>query len=109
LSGPNTGREPIIHPDDRQPTVDRWRSAIASGGEYEMEYRLKRNDGVYRWHLGRALPFKDSSGHIMKWFGTATDIEDQKQAQATAERANRAKSDFLSSMSHELRPPGADQ
>ncbi|GAB3628446.1 hypothetical protein GCM10027419_32970 [Pandoraea terrae] len=100
------GWEPIIHPDDLQPSINRWTRAIERGDAFEAESRIKRaSDGVHRWHLVRALPFKDSSGNIAKWFGTCTDIEDQKQAQAAAERANRAKSDFLSSMSHELRSP----
>ncbi|MBV8157198.1 MAG: response regulator [Dyella sp.] len=96
----------VIHPDDLQGTRDRWRSALASGCEYELEFRLRRaSDRAYRWHLARGAPFKDIDGNIVKWFGTCTDIEDQKQAQTTAESANRAKSDFLSSMSHELRSP----
>lgn len=96
----------VIHPDDVQDTIDRWKSAVASGCEYEVGFRLKRaSDSVYRWHLARGAPFKDADGKIVKWFATCTDIEDQKQAQAAAESANRAKSDFLSSMSHELRSP----
>ncbi len=89
-----------------QDTIYRWKSAVASGCEYEVGFRLKRaSDSVYRWHLARGAPFKDGDGKIVKWFATCTDIEDQKQAQAAAESANRAKSDFLSSMSHELRSP----
>jgi PAS domain S-box-containing protein len=96
----------VFHPDDLQTVIDRWTSALHSGEAFELEYRMKRaSDGVYRWQLGRAIPVKDANGHIVKWVGTATDIEDQKQAQAAAERANRAKSDFLSGMSHELRSP----
>jgi len=98
--------ETVIHPDDIQATSDRWWSAIASGCEYELEFRLRRaSDGTYRTHLARGAPFKDLDGNIVKWFGTCTDIEDQKRAQAVAESANRAKSDFLSGMSHELRSP----
>ena len=95
-----------LHPDDLNPCINRWTSALESGEAYEIEYRFKRaSDGVYRWHLARALPIKDLNGHIEKWVGFCTDIEDQKQLQAAAERANLAKSDFLSSMSHELRTP----
>lgn len=96
---------PFVHPDDLQPVYDRWAHSIATGDEFVTEYRLRSADGGYRWFLCRALPYRDRDGRIVKWFGTETDIEDQKQAQAAAERANRAKSDFLSSMSHELRSP----
>ena len=96
----------VIHPNDLQPFIDRWTNALESGEAFEVEYRLKRaSDGVYRWHLHRISPLKDANGHIVKWVGTSTDIEDQKQAQAAAESANRAKSDFLANMSHELRTP----
>ncbi|MBP0620999.1 PAS domain-containing hybrid sensor histidine kinase/response regulator [Cupriavidus consociatus] len=98
--------ETVIHPDDLQGTSDNWRSSIASGCEYEIEFRLRRaSDGAYRYHLARGAPFKDPDGQAVKWFATCTDIEDQKRAQTAAESANRAKSDFLSSMSHELRSP----
>ncbi|MGZ2748964.1 ATP-binding protein [Burkholderia stagnalis] len=96
---------PFVHPDDLQAVYDRWARSIATGDEFVTEYRLRAADGGYRWFLCRALPYRDHDGRIVKWFGTETDIEDQKQAQAAAERANRAKSDFLSSMSHELRSP----
>ncbi|WP_256702862.1 hybrid sensor histidine kinase/response regulator [Burkholderia ubonensis] len=100
------GWESFVHPDDLQPAIDVWTRAIRNGVEFEIEYRLRRaSDGVYRWFLCRALPLRDRDGKIVKWFGTETDIEDLKQARAAAERANRAKSDFLSSMSHELRSP----
>ncbi|WP_182142311.1 ATP-binding response regulator [Cupriavidus necator] len=94
-----------IHPEDLE-KVDRWPEAVASGCEYEIEYRLRRaSDGAYRWHLERGAPLKDADGNIVKWLASCTDIEEQKQAQAGAESANRAKSEFLSSMSHELRNP----
>ncbi|TCW82959.1 hybrid sensor histidine kinase/response regulator [Burkholderia sp. SRS-46] len=96
---------PFVHPDDLQRAYDRWALSIATGDEFMTEYRLRSADGGYRWFLCRALPYRDRDGKIVKWFGTETDIDAQKQAQAVAERANRAKSDFLSSMSHELRSP----
>ncbi len=80
---------------------------------YEIEYRLKRaSDGAYRWHLDRAVPVRDQSGRVVKWFGACTDIDDQKRAveafhkaKEAAEAANRAKSEFLANMSHEIRTP----
>ncbi|MFX1689669.1 hybrid sensor histidine kinase/response regulator [Paraburkholderia sp. A2RI-6] len=95
-----------LHPDDVQSALANWNYALASGAAYEMEVRIKRqSDDTWRWHLDRTSPVKDSQGRVVKWVGTVTDIDDQKQALAAADRANRAKSDFLSSMSHELRSP----
>lgn len=72
-----------IHPDDLQRCLARWTGAVQTGQTYEIEYRLRRgSDGAYRWHLGRALPLRDRSGAIVKWFGTCTDIDDQKRAEA---------------------------
>lgn len=72
------GWAPVLQPDDLQACIERWTQAFTSGEPYEIEYRFKRaSDGAYRWHLGRAVPFRDASGAIMKWFGTGTDIDDQ--------------------------------
>jgi PAS domain S-box-containing protein len=69
-----------FHAEDMPETLRRWRRALATGEFYETEYRCRRHDGVYRWFLGRAHPVRDASGHIVKWFGTCTDIDDQKRA-----------------------------
>jgi PAS domain S-box-containing protein len=75
------GWKQVLHPDDLQPTLSIWQHALQSGCSYEVEYRLKRAfDGSYRWHLGRSLPLRDTSGIILKWFGTCTDIDDWKRA-----------------------------
>lgn len=80
------GWKPVIHPDDLQNCIDRWTHSIATGENYEVEYRFKRgSDGQYRWHLGRAVPSRDMNGKIVKWFGTCTDIDDQKKASAILE------------------------
>ncbi len=75
------GWEPVLHPDDLSNCLDRWTHSVATGADYEVEYRFKRHDGVYRWHLGRALPLRDGQGRIVKWFGTCTDIDDQKRTE----------------------------
>lgn len=61
-----------------------WAEATRTGKPYEIEYRLRRHDGVYRWMLGRAVPLRDGAGEVVKWFGTCTDIEDLKAAQVQA-------------------------
>lgn len=71
--------KPIHHPDDLQRTIDVWNASLASGEDYEIEYRLRRHDGVYRWHLGRATPVRDDNGAISYWIGTNTDIHEQKR------------------------------
>lgn len=72
------GWELVLHPDDLENCIQKWTRALTTGETYEIEYRFKRAaDGVYRWHLGRALPVKDANGTIIKWFGTSTDIDDQ--------------------------------
>lgn len=82
------GWAPVLHPDDLQRCVERWTQAFTSGEPYEIEYRFKRAcDGSYRWHLGRATPFRDDAGTILKWFGTGTDIDDQVHGR---EQLNRA-------------------
>ncbi len=70
----------IVHPEDLPSTTARWAAALASGDTYETEFRLRRADGAYRWHIGRALPIRDAGGAITRWVGTNTDIQDQKTA-----------------------------
>jgi PAS domain S-box-containing protein len=101
-----------VHPDDRRNTARVWSAAVASRSLYHVEHRLRRNDGVYRHMLVRAVPILDERGLIREWVGVHTDVTGQKEAEATlreakamAEAANRAKSDFLANMSHEIRTP----
>gem|GEM_PF-865443 len=72
---------PVLHEDDLGPTLEAWKQALATGKEYRVEHRVRRSDGSYRWHLSRGIPARDGQGNIVKWFGTATDIHDVKQAQ----------------------------
>jgi diguanylate cyclase (GGDEF)-like protein/PAS domain S-box-containing protein len=76
------GWNPAFHPDDQARAAALWHQAITTGEPYEIEYRLRRADGIYHWMLGRATPLRDASGTIVKWFGTCTDIQELKQTQA---------------------------
>jgi len=69
----------VVHPDDLADASARWSNALASGQDYETEFRLRRNDGAHRWHLSRAVPIRDAGGKLLRWIGTNTDIDDQKQ------------------------------
>ena len=84
-----TGWMKALHPDDVAWAVQRKRDDVAGGKLYRAEYRLRRaSDGSYRWHLAQALPMKDKDGKILAWFGSATDIEDQKRAQEVLQKAH---------------------
>ena len=79
--GHNWGWQPIIHPEDKQRTIGAWKTAVQTGEFYECEHRIRRVDGEFRWFLSRSLPLRNDRGEIIKWFGTATDIHEQKQVQ----------------------------
>ena len=70
----------MFHPDDRERAWAVWRHSLTTGDPYEIEYRLRHADGSWRWVLGRALPIRDAEGAITRWFGTCTDIHEQKLA-----------------------------
>lgn len=78
--------EPILHPDDVAPTMEAWKKAFRSGNIYQFEHRVQSADGSFRWHLSRATPIRDEQGRIVRWYGTATDIDDLKRAEAERER-----------------------
>ena len=76
------GWEPVLHPDDLQNCINIWSESVRTGEKYKVEYRFKRGcDGEYRWHLGQSLPVHDADGKIVKWFGTCTDIHEQKKVE----------------------------
>jgi PAS domain S-box-containing protein len=75
----------MFHPDDQARAWSVWHHSLATGEPYEIEYRLRNADGLYRWTLGRALPIRDRDGTITRWFGTCTDIHDSKLLQEQRE------------------------
>jgi formate hydrogenlyase transcriptional activator len=77
----------FVHPDDRMRVIDYWRSTIELGQPYDVEHRLRRADGVYRWFQSRGLPLRDTEGHVARWYNLLTDIDDRKRAEAELEKA----------------------
>jgi PAS domain S-box-containing protein len=70
----------VVEPDARERIQAAWSHAVRTGETYEIEFPLRRADGMPRWHLSRGLPVRDAAGRIVKWVGTNTDIHDQKRA-----------------------------
>jgi PAS domain S-box-containing protein len=104
--GGDESREPIVHPDDVQGCKAAWGQSVRTGQPYQIECRFHdRRSGGYRWFLGRALPVRDESGRVVKWFGTSTDIDDRKRAEEQLQKADRRKDEFLATLAHELRNP----
>ncbi|HEU4588586.1 MAG TPA: CHASE domain-containing protein [Gemmatimonadales bacterium] len=82
----------FVHPDDVSGPRERWRLAVRTGQPYEAEYRLRRSDGSYRWHLDRGAPLRNEAGEITRWFGTCTDVDDPRRAQQALQQAQKLES-----------------
>src|ERR1700730_1278363 len=101
----------VVHPDDLARYVAEWSAALASGEPMESEVRLRRADGKYRWWLTRNVPLRDEAGNIVKWYGTAIDIEERRcaeealrEAQADLVQVNRVTTmgELTASLAHEV-------
>ncbi|HVF70494.1 MAG TPA: PAS domain S-box protein [Chthoniobacterales bacterium] len=75
------GWQAIVHPEDEPSSVDRWKRALAKGQVFDAEYRLRGADGEYRWFIGRNVPIGNGDAGVLSWFGTATDINELKEAE----------------------------
>ena len=94
----------LVHPDDRERILATWQRALHSG-YFDAEYRIRRHDGAWRWFKARAVPARDPDGHVTRWYGSSTDIHDLRTAEEAVREADRRKTEFLATLSHELRNP----
>lgn len=94
-----------LHPDDAERAAALWQAAVRGEATYDLEYRIRRYDGTYRWFKTRGLPLQDAAGRVVKWLGTSTDIDDQKQAEEALRRSNEDLQQFAYVASHDLQEP----
>ncbi len=74
------GWKDYLHPDDVEPCIQRWVHSLTTGEPYEFEFRLRRFDGVFRWHIARALCQRGADQQLLRWYGTNTDVSELKEA-----------------------------
>ena len=86
----------MIHPDDQERAKTTWRASLSTGEPYDVEYRLLHHTGAYAWTLSRAMPIRDASGAVTRWFGTGTDITEMK-------RLEQAKALLSQELSHRIK------
>lgn len=94
-----------LHPDDVERTREIWRSSVTHGKPYEIEHRIRRYDGEYRWFLSQANPARDESGKILRWFGTGTDIDEQKRSEAAYAELYKREHRIADTLQRALLPP----
>mgnify|MGYP003117483063 FL=1 len=100
LYGADWGR--VVHPDDLGLAVENWTDAIQKGEGYETEFRIRKADGSFRWHLVRATPLHANDGTLTGWVGTNTDIEDRKNAEAVITKLNSTLEERVEKRNREL-------
>src|SRR6478672_4937475 len=103
-----TGWPRAFHPDDKKGMLVKWSAIRASGMPGELVARLRRFDGEYRWFLFRAVPLCDEHGHIVKWYGSSTDIEDRKRAEEALRDSEQRFRDYAETASDWFWETGPD-
>ncbi|MBZ5657128.1 MAG: PAS domain-containing protein [Acidobacteriia bacterium] len=108
------GWQSMLHPEDKERVLKAWRESVLNGTPYEQEERHRGADGQYRWFLARGVPLRDSTGRIVRWYGTNTDIEDRKRAEQSLHEAQAelahvtravAMGELVASIAHEVNQP----
>lgn len=99
------GWQAVHHPDHVDAVTDKFRRALEAGETWEDTFPLRGASGEYRWFLSRALPIRDDSGEIVRWFGTNTDITERMEMEERLRADDRRKDQFLATLAHELRNP----
>jgi two-component system CheB/CheR fusion protein len=99
------GWKTLHHPDHLDRVVQGLRRSAEAGEPWEDTFPLRGKDGNYRWFLSRAVPIRDAAGNIVRWFGTNTDITEQRAAEEALKESDRRKDEFLATLAHELRNP----
>jgi PAS domain S-box-containing protein len=79
----------FIHPDDRVRVLALWKSTIEAGDSFDVEHRLRRGDGVYRWFNSRGTPVRDAEGHVVRWYSLLTDVDERKRAEDALRQSER--------------------
>lgn len=98
----------VLHPDDLRTAVEEWTDAIQKGKAYETEFRIRKDDGSFRWHLVRATPLRAHDGTLTGWVGTNTDIEDRKSAEAEIAKLNSTLEERVAERNRELEELNAE-
>ncbi|MGH7489585.1 MAG: PAS domain S-box protein, partial [bacterium] len=101
------GWQAVHDPAELPRVLDRWRASIGTGEPFEMEFPLRKTDGVFRIFLTRVIPIRDAQGQVVRWFGTNTDIHDQKQAEVSLVKTEKlaAVGRLAATMAHEINNP----
>jgi PAS domain S-box-containing protein len=108
LGQAETGWPRAFHPDDKKGMLQKWSAIRQSGRPGELEARLRRYDGEYRWFLFRAEPLRDEAGNIVKWYGSSTDIEDRKRTEVALRESEQRFRDYAETGSDWLWESGPD-
>ncbi len=97
----------LVHEEDFEKAMAAWKRSLACGSRYEIEFRMRRKDGDHRWLLTKADPLLDEAGNIVRWFGTSTDIHEQKLADTTLRRTEKlaAAGRLAATVAHEINNP----